>query len=188
MLLAALYAITVYLSGMRDSEAQSLKPGCHFTEPSPDGVLERHKLRSTVFKHREATGEEDTWVVIEPVAEAVAVLEKLTNCDRLFYRHGYQWKNEGIGNTINTLLNTFRDRLAEGRPHDPIPLADGEPWRFSTRQFRRTVAWHIGHQPFGVVAGKIQYKHLKVAMFEGYAGSSASGFRTVVISPTRQNW
>ncbi|MGV9758339.1 hypothetical protein ACWDUC_21255 [Streptomyces tricolor] len=180
MLLAACYVITAYLSGMRDSEAQSLKPGCHFTTASEDGIIERHKLRGKVFKGRQPTGDEDTWVVIEPAAEAVAVMERLTDCDRLFYRHGYRRNTDGIGNTINHLLNVFADRLAEVRPHDPIPLVDGEKWRFTTRQFRRTVAWHIAFQPFGVVAGKIQYKHVKVAMFEGYAGSSASGFPSEV--------
>ncbi|MEV6867615.1 hypothetical protein AB0M44_42330 [Streptosporangium subroseum] len=180
MLVAACYVVTAYLSGMRDSETQSLKPGCHFTEPSLDEVVERHKLRSRVFKGREAAGEEDTWVVIEPVAEAVAVMEALTVCDRLFYRHGFSSRNEGIGNTINSQLNLLRDRLGQVRAHDPIPPVDGEPWRFITRQFRRTVSWHIARQPFGAVAGKIQYKHLKVAMFEGYAGSSVSGFRAEV--------
>jgi hypothetical protein len=47
-------------------------------------------------------------------------------------------------------------------------------------QFRRTLAWHIAHQPFGVVAGARQYKHAQVAVFEGYAGTSASGFAAEV--------
>lgn len=50
------------------------------------------------------------------------------------------------------------------------------PWRFDTRQFRRTLAWHIAHQPFGVVAGTRQYKHTAYTIFEGYAGTSQSGF------------
>ncbi|MFH9426451.1 hypothetical protein [Streptomyces sp. NPDC017529] len=44
-----------------------------------------------------------------------------------------------------------------------------QPWWFDTRQFRRTLAWHIAHQPFGVVAGTRQYKHNAFAIFEGYA-------------------
>src|SRR3546814_12643341 len=44
-------------------------------------------------------------------------------------------------------------------------------------QFRRTIAWHIANRPFGTIAGMIQYKHASVAAFEGYAGSSRSGFR-----------
>lgn len=48
--------------------------------------------------------------------------------------------------------------------------------RSITRQFRRTLAWHIANRPFGTIAGMIQYKHASVAAFEGYAGSSHSGF------------
>jgi len=44
----------------------------------------------------------------------------------------------------------------------------------------RTLAWYIANRPFGTVAGKIQYKHASIAMFEGYGGASASGFRREV--------
>jgi hypothetical protein len=58
--------------------------------------------------------------------------------------------------------------------------SDNRPWHFSTRQFRRTVAWHIANRPFGTVAGKIQYKHASIATFEGYAGESVSGFQSEI--------
>ena len=77
-------------------------------------------------------------------------------------------------------INRFRAALDDrhGTAEQPaIPLVDGRIWSFNTRQFRRTLAWYIANRPFGVVAGKIQYKHASVAMFDGYAGSSASGFR-----------
>jgi len=45
---------------------------------------------------------------------------------------------------------------------------------------RRTLAWHIAHQPFGIIAGARQYKHAQVSVFEGYAGTSASGFAAEV--------
>jgi hypothetical protein len=48
-----------------------------------------------------------------------------------------------------------------------------KPWHLTTVQFR-TLAWHIAHQPFGVVAGARQYQHARIAIFEGYAGSSAT--------------
>lgn len=72
---------------------------------------------------------------------------------------------------LNTLFGT------EDVPAIP-PGLDGVPWRITTRQFRRTIAWHIANRPFGTVAGKIQYKHASLAAFEGYAGTSASGFRS----------
>ncbi|MFT6569821.1 MAG: hypothetical protein ACJAWY_001530 [Sphingomonas echinoides] len=61
-----------------------------------------------------------------------------------------------------------------------IPDHDGEPWRWQTRQLRRTLAWYIASQPFGVIAGMLQYGHASAIMFEGYAGTSASGFRSEI--------
>jgi hypothetical protein len=81
-------------------------------------------------------------------------------------------------------LNAFRDYLNAqfGTPETPvIPLGpDSKPWRITTRQFRRTVAWHIANRPFGTVADMIQYKHASIAAYEGYAGTSRSGFRNEV--------
>ncbi|MFC9948259.1 hypothetical protein, partial [Streptomyces pratensis] len=82
-------------------------------------------------------------MVIEPVVEAMRVMESLTDCNWLVCRHAYRYSNEGIGKAINHLLNTFAARLGEARPHDRIPLLAGEVGRFSTRQFRRTVGWHL---------------------------------------------
>ncbi|MFJ9782611.1 hypothetical protein ACIRSS_23725 [Amycolatopsis sp. NPDC101161] len=47
-------------------------------------------------------------------------------------------------------------------------------------QFRRTLAWFIARRPGGSIAGAIQYRHLSIHMFEGYAGTSDSGFRAEV--------
>ncbi|MFI9248224.1 hypothetical protein ACIGXF_37995 [Streptomyces sp. NPDC053086] len=44
----------------------------------------------------------------------------------------------------------------------------------------RTLAWHIAHQPFGLVAGARQYQHAELALFEGYAGTSPSGIAAEV--------
>jgi hypothetical protein len=81
-------------------------------------------------------------------------------------------------------LNAYRDHLnaSFGTKDAPVipPGSDGLPWRITTRQFRRTIAWHIANRPFGTIAGMIQYKHASVAAFEGYAGSSRSGFRAEV--------
>ena len=81
-------------------------------------------------------------------------------------------------------LNRYRDHLNDlfGTSESLVIPGDpeGKPWRITTRQFRRTIAWHIANRPFGTIAGMIQYKHASVAAFEGYAGSSASGFRAEV--------
>ena len=60
---------------------------------------------------------------------------------------------------------------------DAIPMVRRQCWRSSTSQFRRTLAWFIARRPGGAIAGTIQYRHHSIQMFEGYAGTSESGFR-----------
>lgn len=58
----------------------------------------------------------------------------------------------------------------------PNDVSTGVNWKWATRQYRRTLAWFIANRPFGVVAGSLQYGHLGSLVFEGYAGTSQSGF------------
>jgi hypothetical protein len=51
-----------------------------------------------------------------------------------------------------------------------------------TSHFRRTLAWFIARQPGGTIAGALQYRHHGIQVFEGYAGTSDSGFRAEVES------
>lgn len=178
-LLTACYVVTAYLSGMRDSEVQGAERGAISEERSEDGLVERIKLQSRVYKDKGLDGERAKWVVIAPVQSAIEVLERLSQGSSLFEKNFCGSKTKGtIRSRINSFLNYFAKRATE--LGFVVPEVDGSPWRFSTRQFRRTLAWHIANQPFGVVAGMIQYKHASIAMFEGYAGTSASGFRAEV--------
>lgn len=188
----ACWITIAYLSGMRDGEVRELGRDCAFTEPGDDGRT-RHKLRGRVYKDRRLSGEEAEWVVLEIVHQAVAILQRINDDPtHLFgYRSGSKY---GLMSDVPRKLGRFRDHCNElfsspdtvYIPNDTALLsggeaaADGMPWAFNTRQFRRTLAWHIAHQPFGVVAGAKQYKHAQIAMFEGYAGTSASGFAAEV--------
>ena len=189
MLQTACYILCAYLTGMRDCEVQAMDAGCLSISRSKDGIIERYRIKSTAYKGRRSTGETEEWVTIEPVAQALGVLQRLTGHIRTQRGGDSLWRvlhqrpngKEHISAEIVRSLNSFRDHLNEqfGAPDSPIvPLGPGGvPWRLTTRQFRRTVAWHIANRPFGVVAGKIQYKHASIAAFEGYAGESTSGFR-----------
>ena len=186
----AAYVLCAYLTGMRDGEVQAMQPGCLRRSRNADGVIERLTIRSIVYKGREERGEPEEWVTIEPVGRAVEVAE------RLAARHRPRRKDDGIWVVLHRAaaldrgvphvvrqINRYREHLDQrfGAPEEPaIPLVEGRSWIFNTRQFRRTVAWYIANRPFGVVAGKSQSKHTSVAMFDGYAGSSASGFRQEV--------
>ena len=192
MLQAAAYVVCAYLTGMRDCEVQAMRPGCLSLTRSEDGVIDRHRVRSVAYKNKSGRGEPAEWVTIAPVAEAVDVLERLSA--RSAQARGIEtlWPvlslktgtKDHVSAEIVRQLNAYRDHLnalfgAEGAPVIP-PAPGGAPWRITTRQFRRTIAWHIANRPFGTIAGMIQYKHASVAAFEGYAGSSKSGFRAEV--------
>lgn len=189
----AAYILCSYLTGMRDGEVQTMRPGSLRRSRSADGMTERLAIRSLVTKGRDAGGEQAEWITIAPAARAIQVAEQLALRHRSAdmakgsigiwaVLHRASAKDRGLPHIVRR-INEFRDHLdrqfgADDRP--AIPLVDGRPWVFNTRQFRRTVAWHIANRPFGVIAGKLQYKHASVAMFDGYAGASASGFRQEV--------
>lgn len=192
MLQAAAYIVCSYLTGMRDSEVQAMQRGCLSSTRSEDGLLTRYAIRSTTYKGKDTIGAPAEWVTIKPVADAIKVLEQLSRPAADAQNLKTLWpvlslkkgKTPHISAEIGRQLNEYMGHLNTlfGTPDKPaIPHGpDGKPWQITTRQFRRTVAWHIANRPFGSVAGMIQYKHASIAAFEGYSGSSASGFRREV--------
>jgi hypothetical protein len=78
MLQAACYVVCAYLTGMRDCEVQAMRAGCLSLSRSADGVVERHRIRSVAYKGKSSKGEPAEWITIEPVAEAIRVLERLS--------------------------------------------------------------------------------------------------------------
>ena len=194
MLQSAAYIVCAYLTGMRDCEVQAMQRGCLSLTRSEDGIIMRHRVRSVAYKGKSSQGEPADWITIEPVARAIEVLERLSF--RAASARGLTtlWpvlaaksvSKDHLSAEIVPQLNHYRDHLNDlfGTPDQPvIPNdAEGKPWRITTRQFRRTIAWHIANRPFGTIAGMIQYKHASVAVFEGYAGSSRSDFKAEVES------
>ncbi|AIT79768.1 MULTISPECIES: hypothetical protein [Novosphingobium] len=186
----AAYILCSYLTGMRDGEIQAMRPNCIKRGKSADGRIERIAVQSMIYKGRGTHGEIEEWVTIAPVARAVEVAERLARRHRAPHQHDGLWivleRGTAVERTLPHIvqqINRYREHLDAqyGSVDMPaVPLVDGRNWVFNTRQFRRTLAWYIANRPFGVVAGKIQYKHASVAMFDGYAGASASGFRQEV--------
>jgi len=139
-----------------------------------------------VFKDRQLAGDEVDWVVLDVVHRAVDVLRRVNDDPTHLFGHS-RGRHGGLLASMPTRLNSFAAHIDElfGTAEEPFLPGyregqEASPWTFTTRQFRRTLAWHIAHQPFGVVAGARQYKHAQVAVFEGYAGASASGFAAEV--------
>jgi len=86
--------------------------------------------------------------------------------------------NENL-NLFVTWVNAYCDK--HGRA-DGIPAVNSRTFRLMTSHFRRTLAWFIARRPGGSIAGALQYRHHGIQIFEGYAGTSDSGFRAEVES------
>jgi hypothetical protein len=143
-------------------------------------------------------GVDATWVVGAPVAQAIAILEQLQPADQdwLFAplvtgRHhnrrrlGRTHTNEVLSSRatvddITGFITWINQYCATHARPDHILDIGGQPARVTTAQFRRTLAWFIARRPGGSIAGAIAYRHHSVQMFEGYAGTTASGFRAEV--------
>jgi hypothetical protein len=194
LLQTACYIVVAYLSGMRDSEVKHLQRGCLSVWQADSGHVVRRRLTSLAFKgENDPTGVTATWIVTAPVERAIKVLEALQPSSQRYLfavlptsRHYLKVRTAQAVATdaTNVDLVAFARWItgycaANGRA-DGIPHVHGQEWRLSTRQFRRTLAWFIARQPGGVIAGAMQYRHLRVQMFEGYAGTSDSGFRAEV--------
>ncbi len=195
MVRTACYVVIAYLSGMRDSEIKHLRRGCTSRRLDSDGNVVRRLVTSLAFKGESSpTGVIATWVISEPVERAVELLEQLQEPDINYLitplpgSVGYNWARYGQFALTNTsTLESFKklcrwinDYCAEHGRADGIPLVRGKVWMLNTSQFRRTLAWFIARQPGGSIAGAIQYRHHSIQMFEGYAGTSDSGFRAEV--------
>lgn len=193
----ACYIALAFLSGARDSELKHLQRGCLTVERDAGGTPYRWKMRSLAFKgENDPAGVPATWSIGEPAARAVTVLEQLQppGTRDLFARleHSPGSNKPGATNPVLT-SSTTNARLSvfiawingycerHGRA-DGIPLVQGRPWHLINSQFRRTLAWFIARRPGGVIAGAIAYRHHCVQVFEGYAGTSESGFRAEVES------
>lgn len=181
--------VILALSGVRPSELLSIENGCCILDVLEDGEKVWF-LNTSVHKHRPGGGP-DTWVVIEEVKIALEVLEKITERlrlelgdNRLFLSSGFPFavtgkrdpSSAGVLTTaaliyqIGAFVRHGEQILNRRIPINTSVAGKSAVWRFNLRQFRRTLARHIVRQPFGVIAGMLQYKHVSVATFEGYAG------------------
>ena len=160
-------------------------------ETDSTGRIQRRKVTSQAFKGEGTPlGIEATWVVGEPVVRAIAILERLQPPRRTWLfanppssqhhkrTHGSAVKTtQATNNDLGYLCEWIAEHCAQHGRGDAVPLVSGRRFRLCTSQFRRTLAWFIASQPGGAIAGAIQYRHISVQIFEGYAGTSKSGFR-----------
>ncbi|MFF7941479.1 site-specific integrase [Nocardia gamkensis] len=149
-------------SGMRSSELMELRVGCRrpITEPVPG--LKRYRIASKIVKHRPLGGVEDEWVVIEPAFRAVELIEQLHEDPRdgvaLLSRFSFRSRDLVFRDWVNSPSGQRLGLTA-------VPADDP----FSLSMIRRTVALELAYRPGGVLAAKLQLKHIATATSEGYA-------------------
>ncbi|MFK0143227.1 hypothetical protein [Streptomyces murinus] len=190
--------LCAYLSGMRPEEVLALRRGCCTRVERDDGTV-RFEIRGLHFKgvldedgNTIGEGEQraDPWIVLEPVARAIAVVEELEDGEQLFTRTLYRYAKGTCMPRTSLSSDTAVERIraftawanqlaaAHDRPHELIPPdPDGA---VALRRLRRTVAWFIYRQPGGRIALAVQYGHAATAMSESYAGRSQADMLEVL--------
>lgn len=159
VLTSAAYFLTSALSGMRASELAELRTGCRRHEDRPGGG-QRFRLLTRRIKGEPFGGTDDAWVVLQEVHHAIGVVEDLTAAaGRLFTT---------ASNNSNSRYKALRNWVngEHGRRLGLDPMPDGP---VNPRALRRTLALSIAQRPHGLMAAKVQLKHVSVVTTEGYA-------------------
>ena len=139
----------------------------------------------------------DPWVVIETVARAISVLERLhphqllfpTRIEPYHLLSGRTYKRTGNARTDGSItedLTAFtawvNDSCRQLSRADAMP--DDEHGSLHASRFRRTLAWFIRRRPGGLVAASIQYGHLHPRCSRATRGPTSRGSPTTTPSRT----
>lgn len=148
-------------SGMRSSELMELRVGCRRPIEEPIPGLKRYRIASKIVKGQPLGGTDDEWVVIEPAFRAVELAEQLHpdpgHGVLLFSRFAFTVRYAWFRNWVNS---------PPGQRLGLTPIPEGP---VSLRMLRRTIALEMAYRPGGVLAAKLQLKHIATATTEGYA-------------------
>lgn len=194
VLRTACLVLGTYLTGMRPKEVLNLRPDCIEQVADENGAIRylvngrRWKGIQTEEKVQNIDGVEEAWITVKPGADALVLAQDLAiSSDYLFQapRTGAPMDPQHATKQITALIrwtNAHVEALA--LPENlHIPACPGG--KITLNRFRRTLAWHIRHQPNGHVALAVQYKHMTVEQGEGYAGAKHSGLAAVLDEETR---
>ncbi|MGH7426901.1 MAG: site-specific integrase [Candidatus Methylomirabilaceae bacterium] len=148
-------------SGMRSSELMELRVGCRRPIEDPIPGLKRYRVASKIVKGQPLGGTDDEWVVIEPAYRAIELAEQLHenphDGELLFGRFAFYVRYAWFRNWVNS---------PAGQRLGLAPIPEGP---VSSRMLRRTIALELAYRPGGVLAAKLQLKHIATATTEGYA-------------------
>ncbi|MFE3661101.1 hypothetical protein [Streptomyces sp. NPDC059165] len=193
LLSTACFVIVSYLSGARVGEVLNLRRGCTKRDPATglwlmEGLYFKGAEDEDGNKIPEGQMRPDPWVVINLVAGAISVLERLhpnpvlfvnqiepyLNRSRGSKRHGEARSDRVMASDLASFTTWVNAYCAQSGRSDGIP--DDARGALAPSRFRRTLAWFIRRRPRGLIAASVQYGHAHTQMLQGYAGSYESGF------------
>ncbi|MCC9706160.1 site-specific integrase [Streptomyces sp. MNU76] len=185
LLSTACLIIIAYLSGARVGEVLNLRRGCvRFDADTGLWLMEGLYFKGATDQDGNVVPEgkirEDPWVIIELVARAITLLERLHFHTLLFPTHldsrdrGRASQRRGQARTTSSIVKDLAAFVAWVNAEcarrvrtDAIP--DDGRGRLTASRFRRTLAWFIRRRPRGLIAASIQYGHLHTRILQGYA-------------------
>ena len=191
-LTTACAVVISYLSGIRPEECLALKRGCCQVSDSTND-LSGYEIRGLTFKKRGRDGNtirggverRNPWYVIEPVARAVEVMERLHPHELLFpvaafgtntgRSATFSAKTTRVNKSIRALIKWCNESAGTQPVIPPDPNGP-----VTIMKFRRTVAWFIYRLPRGLIALGSQYGHINLLQSEGYGRRSWSGMSDVL--------
>jgi hypothetical protein len=192
LLSTACFIVVAYLSGARPGEVLNLERGCVERDDTADlwlmhGVAYKNAVDDEGNKIPAGQKRQDPWVVVEVVAKAIGLLERLHHNTLLFpsliepYRHKKNKRRIGNARLDKTIIKDLAkfvlwvNTQCHQRGHiENIPADPHGP--LTASRFRRTLAWFIRRRPQGLIAASIQYGHVHTRLIQGYAGTYESGF------------
>jgi hypothetical protein len=192
LLSTACFVVVAYLSGARPGEVLNLERGCVEHDETADlwlmhGIAYKNAVDDEGNKIPEGQKRQEPWVVVEIVARAIGLLERLHHNKLLFpsliepYRRKKNKRRVGNARLDKTIIKDLAkfvlwvNTQSHQRGHaENIPADPRGP--LTATRFRRTLAWFIRRRPRGLVAASIQYGHVHTRLIQGYAGTYASGF------------
>lgn len=158
----AAQVIILLYTGMRYSEAVSIRPGCLVGR---NGV---HLIKSTLIKSQRTNLplDQDEWVAIDIVQDAVRSLEELSRCTfNQFLFGGFETVRVGkeenpISNGgLKQRLNHYLDRI--DTEHKWVE------WNLSPHQFRHGLVYQLAKAEVGIPYITRQLKHFHSRLVEG---------------------
>ena len=181
----AVFVLVSYLVGMRASEILGLQSGCVQPDTGSDPTTDLFFISGRIHKMSTSpAGDPHRWVAPSCVARAIAVLEQLSEPLRSRTGRSDLWLATGGAGHLSaassvqiiSVLSVSRRLNKQFAPFVDLPLYNGQPWKHSTHQGRKTFARFIGRRdPTGLDALRDHLGHKSILMTDrGYVGQDAS--------------